>query len=173
MEPLRKKVRLHPEIPQDHIFLLEKETELEEIYADDLRLVSDFSVLKNLTTPIYITLCNNVLLRDLEFLGQKPNLKKLYLNNTGLLNLIGIEECTALEELSLQHCLRLKDLSGISHVTSLKKIDLSYCPGIYELDKLFTLPNLVEINLRGCYQISDNPEIYRSFPGYREKLRFN
>ena len=173
MQQLRRKVRLSSDIPQTHMVMLENETELEEIYADDLRQVSDFSVLKKLTTPIYISLCNNVLLRDLEFLGHKPNLKKLYLNNTGILNLIGIEACTALEELSLQHCLHLKDLSGISHVKSLKKIDLSYCTGIKNLDHLLTLPKLREINLRGCYQITEQEELYRHFPDYTERIRFN
>lgn len=173
MEPLRKKIRLLPNIPQELLLNLKKETELEELFADNLLHLKDFSWLEPLSTPVYVSLCNNPYLMHLDCLGAKPNLKTLFLNNTGICNLLGLQGCTALEELSLQHCTKLTDLSGIGGLKTLKKIDLSYCPGIKNLDHLLSLPKLREVNLRGCYQITDNEALYRNFPDYRERVRFN
>jgi hypothetical protein len=173
MGPLRKKIRLLPNIPEEILLELKNETELEELFADDLVHLKDFSWLKHLTAPVYISLCNNPFLLHLECLNSKPNLKTLFLNNTGICNLLGMQGCTVLEELSLQHCTKLTDLSGIDCLKTLKKINLSYCPGIKNLDKLLTLPNLQEINLRGCHQITDHDELFRIFPDYRERIRFN
>jgi hypothetical protein len=173
MQPIHKTIQLPSNISHEKLFDLQNEIELTELYADDLIHIKDFAWLKHLITPVFISLCNNPHLLNLESLSSKPHLKRLLVNNTGISNLLGLEGCNSLEELSLQHCTKLTDLSGVNHLKTLKKIDLSYCPGIKSLDSLLSLPKLREINLRGCYQITDHEELYRIFPDYSERIRFN
>jgi hypothetical protein len=150
-----------------------KSDEIELLYADNLNEIEDFSAISQQKELLLLSICNNANYQNLEFLGEKPKLRKLILHNTNLRNLHGISGCTALEELSLQNNKYLADLTHVKIMTTLKKIDLSYCDNIQSIMPLFHLPHLTEINLRGCPYLIDHPDKQYYTPEFKQKFRFN
>lgn len=168
-----KTLRVNPDSKSENVDFLMENEDVVELFADNLKYIKDFTAIHNLTQLEYLSLCNNTHITDLHFLGEKPVLKKLVLNNTSLIHLMGIQDCTLIEELGLQHCLKLTSISGIESLKNLIRVDVSFCHELKSIDELSLLPNLKTINVRGCASLLENLKNGQNYSELRSKLRFN
>lgn len=108
-------------------------------------------------------------LRGTDFLKNLPNLKQLEITGAQIHMLSGLENCSALETLSIDCCEELKDMTAVESLTglqelaldmpygcqepnlesltSLKKLSLSY---VTDCSYLENLTALTELHLDGC-----------------------
>jgi hypothetical protein len=168
-----KTLRINPDYKSDNLNFIDENRDVVELFADNLKHIKDFTAIHNLSQLEYLSLCNNTNITDLHFLGVKPVLKKLVLNNTSVLNLMGIQDCSLIEELALQHCLKLNSISGIELLKNLIRVDLSFCYELKSIDELSLLPNLKAINVRGCRSLLENLKNGQNYSELSSKFRFN
>ena len=105
-------------------------------------------------------------LKNLDFVKNMPNLKKLSIDNCPILTLDGLKGSLSLTELTLDGCRDLNDVSALATLVSLKKLNIAYIWNfdikIPSLKKLTALSD-VEISAISLEAVSDMPSIKKLF----------
>lgn len=163
---------------------------LETLYLDSSEL-KDIDTLVNLQHLKHLTICADETLTDfavigklseletlrldtgglksIDFISQLSHLRQLEITNCPIRALYGLENCIALETLSVTNCMELKNLSTLEALTGLRELALAVpynCPApnlsrLTSLQKLYllyaddcsfieNLTELTELRLEGC-----------------------
>lgn len=155
---------------------------LETLYLDYSEL-KDIDTLVNLQHLKHLTICADETLTDFAVIGKLSELETLRLDTGGLKSidfvsqlshlrqleitdcpiraLYGLENCTALETLSVMNCMELKNLSTLEALTGLRELTLAVpysCP-VPDLGRLASLQKLYLLYADDCSFIENLTEL--------------
>ena len=84
------------------------------------------------------------------------NLKRLWLTFSSIESLDGIEELTGIQQLCVDYCRKLTDISALSSVgDSLRCLSIDHCPKVTDFSCLKELHNMEFLDLRGKNDLPD------------------
>lgn len=87
---------------------------------------------------------------DIQRIGKDNGLKRLWITQSRLKSLVGVRLLGNLQELCVENCRSLRDISELSYVSnSLRSFSVRNCPSIDDFTVLSSLKNLEYLHLHG------------------------
>eukprot|EP00935_MAST-01C_sp_MAST-1C-sp1_P001210 g1210.t1 len=130
--------------------------ELQVLRAVDCNKLISISALAGCTQLQELDLCACRKLENIVPLGKvAASLRVLSLRETQVADLSVLKLCTSLEDLCLQYCRKLSDVSAISACTSLRKLNMASCRNITDISPIGSCVCLEELDLSNAAKVSD------------------
>ncbi|MCM1055344.1 MAG: hypothetical protein NC394_07470 [Bacteroides sp.] len=103
----------------------------------------DIQNLKYFTKLTGVDLTGNPRVTDVSVLAGQPELKSLWLENTGVSDISVLAGCKKIEEFGIKYT-KVKDISVVSNFTKMKNFGAGYCQ-ISDISPLASCPELFEV----------------------------